>query len=256
MSASHIGMLASSFRRSPPGPPSFSNVKLLMHMEGQLGTQTYKDRSSHNRSIVGSSAALLDNTFVYRGLSSLNITSGVNLNVPVDPAIGNTEWARMGTNTHPLTAEIAFCMTSSNVGALFGAPQLTGGAFNWLSVILNISALSHKVTVAFGTVSADVPLLTTPSSGAFHMLAIQITGTTSHIVGVWLDGVWQGSVNMGDTIITYTGPFGVGDEGLNISRLAGANQYLGWFDEFRISEEVFLPWATNYTPRTGPFPNY
>ena len=233
--------------------PSFSNVKLLMHAEGTVGSQTYTDSSSYARTMTGNSNLVISSTQAYRGATSLHFGGGINFAVPVSSAVGMgaQEWERMGTDVHPLTLEYAFLLDSGTTGALIGAPGLTGGAFNWLSLILSIAPGSAGITYGYGSTTVTIPFLSTPSSGVFHTVAVQITGSTSHVIGVWLDGVWQGSATNADTISTHT----FIDTDLNIGRLSGANQYLGYMDEVRISEEVFLPWAADYTVASGAFPD-
>jgi hypothetical protein len=50
-------------------------------------------------------------------------------------------------------------------------------------------------------------------------------------------------------------PFGPIDSELNLTRSQGNDQFLGYLDEVRVSNELFLPWGNNYTLWPSEFPN-
>lgn len=232
-------------RELPPGyNPQWSNVKLLLHAEGPAGTSTYTDSSTYNRVLSGTSAAVLSDTVFYRGLSSLHIASPINLGVPWSGT--EFEWSRMATDAYPLTLEVAILGGRGCIAGANGGP--------WWTILLDGITISTVpfVTQAVFVDGADVQILTLPTPidvSSWKAFAFAGRGTAHREFGCWVDGVWQGSVTMTSTP-------GVGSGGdLNMTRASGTNQFLGYWDEMRISEELFLPWGSDYTITAGEFPN-
>lgn len=165
----------------------------------------------------------------------------------------------MGTDAHPMTLECAFYLAAGNSGmTVIGSPSLTGGGFPWLNVLLfHMNTVGSLLRLNYNGVDADVVFLSTPAQDAWHMLAVEITGTTHHVVKVWLDGVWQGSVTSTDTITSHSfsgGELVNQDHYLDIGRHAGNDQWIGYLDEMRISEQSFLPDGGNYSINPDAFP--
>ena len=230
--------------------PQWSNVKALCHFEGTVGTQTYTDSSTYNRTIVGNAQAKLA-AHPHFGLTSLQVTGAVNVNFPFDATIGGSEWARMGTDTYPLTFEVTL-QPDSVVGekCLVGAGnQPRGAAFWWAFTLIN----GDIIRLCEGASTNTDLLLNNPiPAGVFTTIAIAMKGTANRTFGVWVNGVWQGeATSVGTPIITGSGS--VDDRSLDLGRLDGGMQFLGYWDELRISEELFLPWATNYSVATAAF---
>jgi hypothetical protein len=224
--------------------PTFGNVKLLLHGEGTAGTQTYTDNSSYARTLTGNGNCLVSTAQSYRGSSSINISGGVNWSVPRDATIGADEWARMGTDAHPLTLELALRMPAISVASIAGSDGAGWWQINLLASATGIELSDNGNTqqVLFGT-----PL----SANTWYALAVAVRGTAHREFGVWLNGVWQGSIALTSTPrITNNG-----NQPLNLTRASGTNQFVGFWDELRISEELFLPWGSNYTPLAGAFPD-
>jgi hypothetical protein len=226
--------------------PAFSNVKLLMHMEGAIGSQSYQDSSSYGRSLTGSSAAIISSAQVYRGSTSLNIANPINLGVPTSVAGGVFEWSRMATDAHPLTLEIAL---RDGSGCIAGANGLGWWTIQLQQVNIGGTAYTNQALFFDG---ADLQVLTLPTPiplHEWHAFAFAGRGSSNRQFGCWVDGIWQGSVTMA------VSPTVSGGGELNMTRSSGTSQFLGYWDELRISEELFLPWGSNYTPNPGAHPN-
>jgi len=248
--------------------PQPQNVKLLLHAEGTPGSQTYTDSSIYNRTLTGSSNAVLSTAQVYQGSTSLNFTGAVNLLAPVDSPANPNEWERLGSELFPVTLEAAFYQVADSPGgALIAPPMLGGTSFPWLGILLtNMHTPAAAVEIRYNGFSTFVPFLSQPSQDAFHVVAVEVTGTTfgapsgftRHKIQVWLDGVWQGEAFADGTITSHAftiGEIGSLDNQLDIGRRAGNDQFLGFLDELRVSEESFLPAGQDYLVHTTDLPN-
>jgi hypothetical protein len=247
-SAYSMGVLASTRRNLGPAPL----VKLWMHMDGTPGTQTYTDSSPYNRTIAGNADALLSTAQVFTGATSLHVSGPVNLTVPYDGALGVDEWARMGTDAHPLTAEIALNPDSPVHGRFLlgmgNAPRQTG--YWWGLRIVTATSVSLDEGLDTDTV---VNLLSPLLPGVWQSLTFQVRGTANREVGVWLDGVWQGSaVSTATPVIVSTGS--TDDRSLDITRQGATNQFTGYLDEIKITEGLAYTWGVDYTAIKVPVP--
>ncbi len=230
--------------------PTWTNVKALCHFEGTVGTQTYTDSSTYNRTIVGNNRAVLSAN-PYFGLTSLQIDGAVNVNLPFDATIGGSEWARMGTDAYPLTFEV-----SMSPDVVIGTYCIAGAgnqprssSFWWAFSLVN----GDTIRLSEGAATDTDLLRNNPiSPGVYTTIAIAMKGTTNRTFGVWVNGVWQGEATSAGTPI-IVGSGSVDDRALDIGRLDGGQQFLGYLDELRITEELFLPWASNYSIQTAPF---
>jgi hypothetical protein len=232
--------------------PIFSNVRVLMHGEGTDGTATYTDASNYGHAVDGSTSSTVSvsHLHAYRGTASLHMKAAVNFGIVNQTA---DEWTTLGSDARPLTFEMALYLdTGATGGVIYGSPSVTGGAFGWLTATLvNLNGPSRSVRFAYNGVQTLVPI-SSWAFDTFNMIAFAVRGATSHEVGVWVNGIWQGSAVMADTIVTS---IGLADRSLNIGRSQGNDQLIGWFDELRITEQLFLPWGANYTINPAAFPD-
>ncbi len=224
--------------------PTFSNVKLLLHCEGTAGTQTYTDNSTYARTPVGNASALLSSAQHYRGSTSVDIAGPVNWTMPRSTSGGADEWARMGTDAHPMTFEFAIRLPAVAGGAVAGSDGAGWWQLNLLASAtgLEISDNGDVQQVLFGSAL---------SANTWYALAVAVRGTAHREFGVWKDGIWQGSIALTSTPKIVN----AGNQDLNMTRASGSSQLIAFLDEIRISEELFLPWGSNYTPLATAFPD-
>jgi hypothetical protein len=192
--------------------------------------------------MVGSSACRVQTSTVYAGSGSFIMDNGINWSAP------GPEWPTLGTDAKPVTYELA--INTAGTGYLMTPPMLPGGAFSWPGFELASGRSGIKCNYNSGSVT--IPF----TAGAltvstWYSIAVAIKGSTHHTFGLWLDGVWQGEATMSNPIVTQTG---VIETDLNIGRSSGNSQYIGYLDEIRASNELFLPWGQDYLV-DPPFPD-
>jgi hypothetical protein len=225
-----------------------------MHAEGTAGSQTYTDSSNYVRTITGGPSTTVTAGRFFQGTSSLEFTAGVPLTVP--PVVSDAdEWASLGTDTHPMTLELAvyYDLASS------GGADLTGdgpGPGFWWGFAISAGGTSIDLYEDDYSPSASVPFLAPLVTGQFYAIAIQMTGTTHRQIHVWLDGQYQGTATSTRTPVTTNAPGATPTEkSLHIGRSGSATSFVGNIDEVRISEQVFLPVGGSYSLASGAFPD-
>ena len=252
------GLCRACYAASRPTPianvPNFANVKLLMHAEGTVGAQTYTDSSLYHRTVLGPSTTVVDAFPVYRGSSSLHASGQVNLTARFTPG-DKDEWARMGTDAHPMTLEMAiFFEGAAGVGP--GSSDTGPGPGFWWGFTISDGGTSLDLYEDDPDPTASVPFLTPLVTGQYYAIAIQMTGSAHRVIHVWVNGIYQGTATSSRSPVTSNLVGATDDEAsLDLGRANGGADFVGNLDEIRITEETFLPVGGNYSLETGQFPD-
>lgn len=252
------GVCRVCYAASRPSPaanvPNFANVKLLMHAEGTVGSQTYTDSSLYHRTVLGPSTTVVDAFPVYRGTSSLRASGQLGLTARFMPGDKN-EWARMGTDAHPMTIEMAiFFEGEASVGP--GSSDTGPGPGFWWGFTVSDGGASLDLYEDDPAPTASVPFLAPLITGQYYAIAIQMTGVAHRVIHVWVNGVYQGTATSTRSPVTSNLVGATDDEAsLDLARANGGADFVGNLDEIRITEEAFLPIGSNYSLQTGEFPN-
>jgi hypothetical protein len=200
--------------------PLFSQVQLLLHCNGN-----FADSSSTVRTIVNNGSVQFDSThsvagssgYVPSGVRWLSITGGIDI-----PA-----------NT-PATLEIWFRATSVSDFGLFG-DTLTGNGQLLTVVAGKLRCYWNANDIQGGTVSAN------------QNYYAAVTRDSSGIVRLFLDGVLVATAGAANNQAFRVS---------NILRAINRADYVGWFDEARITVGATgCRYVTSYTPSPIPFPN-
>jgi hypothetical protein len=218
------------------GDQYWSNVSLLLHMDGSDGSTTFTDSSSNAHTVTANGDAQIDTAqSQFGGASGLLDGTGDYL-----ATADSSAWA---FGTGDLTIEF-WLRVASFSGGIYYMSQNSGTSPNWY--IFSDSATLFR----FGRHGAAqyTGFTTSLSTGQWYYVAIVRSGTTMRI---FLDGVSQTLTNVGGGV----GSFNFSSTtSLHIGGLSsGGNRYNGHLDEIRITKSA--RYAENYTSPAEPFPN-
>jgi hypothetical protein len=228
------------------GDPYFSNVSLLLHMDGTNGSTTFTDSSSNNLTVTPSGNAQISTAqSKFGGASGLFDGTGDYLTISAS--------SLFNFGTGALTIEMFFRIATGASASPFGKVLMSNENNSWGAGAFTLYALASTSTfrpsLYVNDFSASTPLLQ-PSTGdyrddAWHYLAItrQASGGSCKM---YIDGT---EVATG----THTGQFGSSSRNLVIANnLVSQREILGNLDEARITKGTAR--TITSTP-TGPFPN-
>lgn len=228
------GFLLNPFRfgGTPPGDtdPYFSNVSLLLHMDGANGSTTFTDSSGTPKTVSGTGGAKISTTHSKFGGASLllNGTSGY-LSTP-----GNSAFA---FGTGDFCVEMFIRTTAMTERVL--VDQYDGDG-SWQFSIRNgkLSWYSDSYVLAGSSLGI--------ADNALHHVAAD---RSSGVLRFFVDGVQDGSVSLA-TNYTKTPTLAIGAQ-----VFSGAGSWFpGNIDELRITKGVSR-YTANFTPPAAPFPN-
>ncbi|MCU0938909.1 MAG: LamG domain-containing protein [Burkholderiaceae bacterium] len=219
---------------SAPTDPYWSDVKLLLHLNGSNGSTTFTDSSASAHTVAANNGAQLTTSdFAFGGASAT--FDGVN-----DVA-----------QTVPASAD--FDLFAGDFTLEWWA-KYAGTAFNGGMVELNYNATNRgNVSVVFGNVdfyseqagSGSTKIsAAAPSTGAWHHFALTKSGTTFEL---WFDGASAGTSTTtqypsGSNMTAFVGASGVG------------NFYAGLIDDVRITKGT-ARYTGAFTPPSSQFPD-
>jgi hypothetical protein len=224
---------------SGPSDPNFSNVVLLLHMEGSNGGTSFPDSSSSAHSCTGLTSTSTSTTQVKFGSTSCFVNSdsgGVSVGASSDFGFGTGDftieaWC-YATNVTSRLNTIFDCRVSGTGVQLF----IGGGAFTVPASSIGCS--SNTGILATGTgVSANTWL---------HC-ALTRSGTT---LRGFVGGTQAFSVTDSRTYASSTAIY-VGRDNAGTS-LQGFGGYL---DDVRVTKGV-ARYTSNFTPPTATFPDH
>ena len=222
------------------GDPFYSNVSLLLHLDGANGSTTFTDNSPSPKTVTRAGIAAISTTqSQFGGASAVfssagdYLTSASNADFNFDGGDFTIEfWMRPNSVTSGATAVLIdrgdfsnftpWAITQFN-GSLRLVTSVTGSA--WMVDIFSASVL---------TAGAWVHVAATRSGNVFRLFH---------------NGVQIGTATAAGTLRTVSLPIGIG-RGLGTS----TGQYAGYIDEIRLTKGV-ARYTANFTPPTAAFPN-
>lgn len=226
------------------GDPYFSNVKLLLHMDGTNGGTVFTDSSASPHTMEPLSGASTSTAQKLFGTASFNANAS---RIVVTPAA-----AELQLGASDFTVEIAAYLNSAGAGTdgvLLWLP--TTGAPTPLYISYNTShVLNVRGTDDAGTQIFSISTLAAMSDDVWHRICIQRSGSTFRL---FLDGVSQGTASSAATLATFTHDPSV-SRGLSIGGKFGVIYLDGFIDEFRYTVGT-ARYGTSYTPDAAAFAN-
>lgn len=229
-----------------PTDPYFSNVSLLLHMDGANNSTTFTDSSPDPKTVtVGGNTKISTAQSKFGGSSAL--FDGANDWLFIATA-GTYDW--LTASLQSWTIECWF-----NVPTVTGTKNLVSKGTNnstQASVLCNVSgnqvSVSFYKSSAYGGV-ASVSTNTLTANTWNHYAAVY--NAVDRSLRVFLNGE-MGSVVTLESSSNYSVPNG---NGLRIGEYSsGEFDYSNYIDEFRITQGV-ARYLTNFTPPTEAFPN-
>lgn len=219
--------------------PYFSNVVLLLHMDGANGGTSFPDSSASAKTVSSRSVVTTSTAQAKFGTASADFTSA-------------------GWMQHAASADFQFqsgeftveawvyptSWSSSDFNAISGtyAGSPGGWLFGFFSSGTQIHIRNGDSTSILQNITGGAPALNT-----WHHAAVSRVGTTAYF---FVDGVMQGAGSSFGVSVNYsrfleTGGYYAGVQG-------GA--FAGYIDELRITKGVGR-YTANFTPPTAAFPN-
>jgi hypothetical protein len=210
---------------------NFSNVGLLMHMDGN--TADVQGHSVTGTGLTYAASPLGGQAAVHKGNSSY-------ISIPNSPDFD--------FGTGDFTIEVSAAITTT-YGAIIGRHKVNGGYNSGSDFLLygqNDGTLWFFARTSTGTVVLS-GMMSTPADGKFHHYAIVRQGS---VFTVYVDGVSKGSAtNTGALSFSPTQPIMT-----NVWSGDAGSGFNGQFDELRITKGI-ARYTKNFTPPTQPFPN-
>lgn len=220
------------------GDPYFSNVKLLLHMDGANGSTTFTDSSGTPKTVTRFGDTQISTAqSKFGGASCLFDGVGDYLTVPAG--------ADFAFGTGDFTAEMWFNPSSVTVyHALFytGALQT-----NQLSLrVTDAGKLQSFIDNSFNGYGLQTGT-TTLVAGSWHHIAIC---SASSVIKTFLNGVQQTSATNTYNIQSTTSVY------IGAQNVTGTVSFspTGYIDELRVTKGI-ARYTANFTPPTAPFPN-
>lgn len=205
--------------------PYFSDVKLLLHLDGSNGATSATDSSSSARAITFyGNAQLTTADFKFGSASLLLDGNGDYIDTP-----SSTDFAFPGDFT--IEAWVYLTTTSGSYKTIFGSG--TYGLYHISNTLVWYSTAGGLTT--FGTITND----------AWHHVAISRSGTS---LKCFVDGVQSGSTLTSSTSFTCTTTWKIGYDAI------GAAYLTSKVDEMRVTKGV-ARYTANFTAPTAAFPN-
>ena len=210
--------------------PDFSNVSLLLHMDGSNGGTTFTDSSSNAHSITAFGNAQVSTTDPKYGTGALLLDgNGDYLQTPADADFA------FGTGDFTVECWCYATVVSDNDG-LFTFGGTSSGLF------LALFNSGWWLGTAGGGGSYMGPA--TADLNTWRHVAVTRSGTSLRL---FIDGVQKGSTLTNSTNLT--------DNQLKIGYYFGTIYgFVGKIDEFRVTKGV-ARYTANFTPPTAPFPD-
>jgi hypothetical protein len=217
----------------PNTDPSFSNIVLLLHMDGSNNSTTFTDSSSSARTVTASGTAKLTTTSPQYG-SAAGLFDGSGY-----LRISDGTWCQLNTTC---TIETWFNVASlSSTYMAFFSKAAYAQNYSWGLYVNNAGFIFYT-----NQTNSSFTATATVTTGVWHHVAI--TYTVGSGVTLWLDG----------TAISASNSIAITDASADVIIGAADSTYpnsffVGKLDDFRITKGVARYGAT-FTP-VGPFPD-
>jgi len=230
------------------GGPTFSNVSLLLHLDGTNGSTTFTDSSNNAQSVTAASTANLTTTDPKFG------TAALKLNGSSDYLIvgGSTSlYAFSGDFTVEGWVNFTALPSSGGYAGFFFARGASASASAFQFYLANASG-TYRLETTLSVGSTDYGntynLPSTPTTGVWYHFAFVRSG--SSVYAFW-NGTQAGSTaTVSGSINTPSTQIAIGARGTPFAGL-----YLnGKIDDFRVTKGEAL-YTANFTVPTAAFPD-
>lgn len=230
-----------------PGDPYWSNVSLLLHMDGSNGSTTFADSSPATKTVTRfGNAAISTAQGKFGGASALLAAATDYLQVPASAAFA--------PGTGDFTVEGWFYQTQEppQYGAALWAQ--TASALNYFILLAGANVVAPNPPprqLAFiSTLSGAGTPITHPTVYSLNTWNHFAVTRSSGVVRIFLNGVGtSGTSNTTNlTNTTYSPSLG------RPSHSGGFNKFVGYLDDIRYTLGV-ARYVTNFTPPAAPFPD-
>lgn len=228
------GFLLNPFRfggGAPSGDPYFSNVALLMHMDGANGSTTFLDSSPAPKTFTLTGAPQISTGQSKFGGSSCYLNGASYLYTA-----SSTDF---GFGAGDYTIELfAYVSSTANFLAVFDnrTASLQG-------IALYVGGSNRAITVANNAAIILQPAVSAPLNQQWHIALVK-SGTT---LTIYINGVAAGSVTDSRTLASAAAAY-IG------ATYLGGQPFNGYIDELRVTKGV-ARYAANFIPPNAPFPN-
>lgn len=222
-----------------PTDPYFSNVVLLLHMDGANGSTTYVDSSSYART---GTASVDQSTAQFKfGTASADFAAGsVGSKIIYTDAAG---WD-FGSGQFTIEAWCYWVTHSTTTEQDIVSQRLASTQF---ATVLGKDP-SNRLAFYYstnGTSFSSVGAAYTPTLSAWTHIAVD--RDASNVMRVYANGVVIASATVAATFFNSTADLHVGNSPTNV-------KFPGYIDELRITNGV-ARYAGAFTPPTAAFPN-
>lgn len=214
--------------------PYFSNVSLLLHMNGTNGSTTFTDSSSNAITVTPSGSAQLTTTNPKFGTACGKFVTASS------DGISAASSAVFNFGTGDFTIE---CWVKSTY--TFGSYLASLNIVTGLALRMNWVATDQIEFQVGGVQILNSSTMTNISDGNWHHIALTRSGTT---VTWWYDGTSSGTTTSSASVGGSGNPLVIG------MRSDGVQTYTCNLDDFRITKGV-ARYTTNFTPPSIEFPD-
>ena len=228
-----------------PTDPNFSNVSLLLHMDGANGSTTFTDNSVNNFTVTANGNVQISNAqSKFGGTSAYFDGVGDSLSISSNSAFG--------FSTSAFTVELFVFLTVDGIAGGTTLFDFRSGmtATPWTFYVANSGAgnrigVYYALGISFVEWNGSGPFL---SLNQWYHLALVRDGSTYKL---FVDGT-QATLSAGSASAVNLGTpkpcrIGAAADGTTAP-------YTGYIDELRLTKGV-ARYTSNFTPPTSPFPN-
>ena len=225
--------------------PNFSNVSLLLHMDGANGSNTFVDNSLNNFTVTANGNVQISNAqSKFGGTSAYFDGVGDGLSIASNSAFG--------FSTSAFTVELFAFLTAN--GAVGGTTlfdfRSSATTTPWTFYVANNGAgnrlgMYYATGTGFAEWNGSGPFL---SLNQWYHIALVRDGSTYK---AFLDGI-QGTLTAGSANAVNLGTPKPCRIGIAVDGTSGP--YTGYIDELRVTKGV-ARYTANFTPPVSAFPN-
>ena len=234
--------------------PYFSNVRLLLNMDGTNNSTVFNDRSLSNKIVKGFNNSKISTSTVKYGTGSAAFDGDRDyLTVGVV-----SDWTFLHNYTIPWTIEFWIKVTS--LGGAATEPQILntiGGSFiSYISIALSSSR--NVILTIKGSSGGDIANATStstiPDDGNWHFVTVtQNPSLPSNQFAIFIDGISSGTFTKINNFPSTLDPQSTLTIGA-YQNISGFGNFNGFIDDLRITANV-VRYTGNFTPTQAAFTN-
>ena len=224
----------------------FSNVSLLLHMDGANGSTTFTDNSANALAVTRTGTPTISTSQSVFGGSSLALNGSSYLTVANNAAIA------FGLEDFTIECWVNFSAlpasgVNMSIANTMTSPSVAGFTHWWLGLYnnagTNVLYLGRHGNGAVYAYSNWTPALNT----WYH---VAVTRSSGSVISLFINGVSQSVFSSGSNWANNFSATGI----LSVGYVATAAAFNGFMDEFRLTKGV-ARYTSNFTPPTSAFPN-